>query len=66
MRRVVSGGDDLIKKNSGAEHEQTKLFQGPHWSYLCLEAEVPEIGDYKTSFIGETSIIVPRDKDGEL
>jgi anthranilate 1,2-dioxygenase large subunit len=46
--------------------EQTKLFQGPHWNYLCLEAEVPEIGDYKTSFIGETSIIVTRDNDGEL
>lgn len=46
--------------------EQTKLFQGPHWNYLCLEAEVPEIGDYKTSFIGETSIVVTRDNDGEL
>lgn len=46
--------------------EQTKLFQGPHWNYLCLEAEVPEIGDYRTSFIGETSIIVARDIDGEL
>ncbi len=47
-------------------NEQTRLFQGPHWSYLCLEAEVPEIGDYKTSFIGETSVIVTRDNDGEL
>ena len=52
---------DTVYKN-----EQTRLFQGPHWNYLCLEAEVPEIGDYKTSFIGETSIIVTRDTDGEL
>ena len=46
--------------------EQTRLFQGPHWSYLCLEAEIPEPGDFKTSFIGETSIVVTRDSDGEL
>jgi anthranilate 1,2-dioxygenase large subunit len=46
--------------------EQTRLFQGPHWSYLCLEAEIPEPGDFKTSFIGETSIVMTRDSDGEL
>ncbi|MCK8663836.1 aromatic ring-hydroxylating dioxygenase subunit alpha [Pseudomonas azerbaijanoccidens] len=46
--------------------EQTRLFQGPHWNYLCLEAEIPEPGDFKTSFIGETSIVVTRDSDGEL
>jgi anthranilate 1,2-dioxygenase large subunit len=46
--------------------EQNKLFQGPYWSYLCLEAEVPEPGDYRTTFVGGTPVIVSRDLDGEL
>ncbi|WP_211265251.1 aromatic ring-hydroxylating dioxygenase subunit alpha [Actinacidiphila oryziradicis] len=46
--------------------EQEKLFRGPYWSYLCLEAEVPAPGDYRTSFLGDTPVIVSRDQDGEL
>lgn len=46
--------------------EQEKLFRGPYWSYLCLEAEVPEAGDYRTTFVGDTPVIVVRDEDGEL
>ncbi|MFL6057109.1 MAG: aromatic ring-hydroxylating dioxygenase subunit alpha [Actinoallomurus sp.] len=46
--------------------EQNKLFQGPYWSYLCLEAEVPAPGDYRTTFVGGTPVIVSRDLDGEL
>jgi anthranilate 1,2-dioxygenase large subunit len=46
--------------------EQKNLFQGPYWSYLCLEVEVPEPGDYRTSFVGDTPVIVSRDLDGEL
>jgi anthranilate 1,2-dioxygenase large subunit len=46
--------------------EQAKLFRGPFWSYLCLEAEVPEPGDFSTSFVGDTPVIVSRDLDGEL
>jgi anthranilate 1,2-dioxygenase large subunit len=46
--------------------EQARLFQGPYWSYLCLEAEVAQPGDYRTSFVGETPVVVARDVDGEL
>src|SRR5262249_15695396 len=38
----------------------------PTWSYVALEAEIPNLGDFRTSFIGETPIIVDRDKDGSL
>ena len=41
--------------------EQERIFRGPTWNFLCLEAEIPETGDYKTSFIGDASIIVVRD-----
>ena len=46
--------------------EQRRIFQGPTWNFLCLEAELPNPGDYKTTFIGEAPIIVARDEDGAL
>ncbi len=44
--------------------EQRRIFQGPTWSFLCLEAEIPEPGDYKTAWIGDAPIVVVRDRDG--
>jgi phenylpropionate dioxygenase-like ring-hydroxylating dioxygenase large terminal subunit len=46
--------------------EQERIFQGPTWQLLCLADEVPEAGDYKTTFIGETPVVVTRDEDGGL
>ncbi|WP_253207248.1 aromatic ring-hydroxylating dioxygenase subunit alpha [Verticiella alkaliphila] len=46
--------------------EQTRIFQGPTWNYLCLDAEVAEPGDYRTTFAGETPVVVVRDDDGEI
>lgn len=46
--------------------ENERIYKGETWNYLCLEVEVPEPGDYVVSSIGETSIIVTRDHDGEL
>ncbi len=48
-----------------AKNEQDKVFGGATWNYLCLEAEIPEIGDYRTTFIGEMPVIVVRGTDGE-
>src|ERR1700760_4768208 len=48
------------------DREQGRLFQGPYWHYLCLEAEVAEPGDFRTTFIGDTPVIVSRDVDGEV
>jgi anthranilate 1,2-dioxygenase large subunit len=46
--------------------EQERLFRGPNWNYLCLEAEVASPGQYRTSFLGDTPVIVSRGRDGEL
>jgi anthranilate 1,2-dioxygenase large subunit len=46
--------------------EQKLIFHGPVWNYLCLEAELPEPGCYRTTYIGETPIIVTRDQKGDL
>jgi anthranilate 1,2-dioxygenase large subunit len=48
------------------DREQSRLFQGPYWHYLCLEAEVAEPGDFRTTFVGDTPVIVSRDVDGEI
>jgi anthranilate 1,2-dioxygenase large subunit len=46
--------------------EQRDIFHGPFWSYLCLEAELAEPGDFCATFIGEQPVLVTRDTDGEL
>lgn len=40
--------------------EQARIFQGRTWSFLCLEAEVPAVGDFKTIFLGDMPVIVVR------
>ena len=46
--------------------EQERIFCGPFWSYVALEAELPNPGDFKSTFIGDTPVVVSRDKDGSL
>ncbi|MFC3051874.1 aromatic ring-hydroxylating dioxygenase subunit alpha [Kordiimonas pumila] len=46
--------------------ELEKIFYGPHWSYVGLEAEVPNKGDFKTTNIGERAVIITRADDGEI
>jgi len=36
------------------------------WCYVALEAELPNPGDFKSTFIGDTPVVVSRDKDGSL
>src|ERR1700744_2210069 len=46
--------------------EMENIFRGPTWHYLCLDAELPNSGDYRTTFIGEIPVIVCRDEDGNI
>lgn len=48
------------------DREQQAVFRGAAWNYLCLEIDVPNIGDYRTTHIGDTPVIVVRDSDGEI
>ncbi|MGH7093192.1 MAG: hypothetical protein ACREFB_06635, partial [Stellaceae bacterium] len=38
--------------------ELDRLFLGATWQYLALADELPNPGDYKTTFLGETPVIV--------
>ena len=46
--------------------EQKRLFEGPVWNFLCLETELPNIGDYRTTFVGAMPVVAVRAEDGEL
>jgi salicylate 5-hydroxylase large subunit len=46
--------------------ELERLFYRGHWSYVGLEAEVPNPGDYKRTVVGERSVIMVRDEDGTI
>jgi len=46
--------------------ELSRIFLGPTWQYLALAGELPEPGDYLTTFLGETPVIVTRGHDGEI
>ena len=46
--------------------ELDRLFYKAHWSYIGLEAEVPNPGDFKRTVIGERSVVMTRDMDGSL
>jgi phenylpropionate dioxygenase-like ring-hydroxylating dioxygenase large terminal subunit len=49
-----------------AQRERARIFHGPTWNFLCLEAELAGAGAYRGTFVGETPVIVVRDDDGEL
>ena len=46
--------------------EQEKIFRGSTWNYVGLVAEIPNAGDFKTTAVGETPVILARDKQGAL
>ena len=46
--------------------EQEKIFKGECWSFVGLEAEVSQPGDFKSTFVGETPVILTRDSDGSI
>ena len=46
--------------------ELERLFYRAHWCYVALEAEIPNPGDFKRTFVGERQVIVVRDLDGRI
>ncbi|MDM0016325.1 anthranilate 1,2-dioxygenase large subunit AndAc [Variovorax saccharolyticus] len=48
------------------EREQERIFRGPVWNFVALEAEIPKPGDYKSTFVGDTPVVVTRTPEGTL
>ena len=48
------------------DKEMERIFCGPGWAYVGLAVELPEPGAYLTTFIGNQSVVICRNRDGEL
>ena len=46
--------------------EQERIFEGPVWHYIGLEAEVPKPGDFVTTYVGTAPVILSRTSTGGL
>lgn len=46
--------------------EQATVFRGETWSFVALEAEIPKPGDFKSTFVGDTPVVVTRDNEGNI
>ncbi|KAB7624034.1 Rieske 2Fe-2S domain-containing protein [Alkalilimnicola sp. S0819] len=47
------------------EREMKQIFEND-WVFLCHESQVPNTGDYYSTFIGRQPVLVIRDKEGKL
>ncbi len=46
--------------------ERERVFEGATWNYVCLEADIPEKGDYRTTHVGAMPVVVVRAADGTI
>jgi salicylate 5-hydroxylase large subunit len=46
--------------------ELERFFYRDHWCYVGLECEIPETGSFKRTMVGERSVIMVRDKEGDI
>ena len=46
--------------------EQERIYRGNTWNFLGLEAEVPNLNDFKATFVGDTPVVMTRGPDGVL
>lgn len=56
----------LFQREDVFQREQENLFQGKIWNYLCLESDIPNAGDYRTTFVSATPVVVTRGKEGDI
>ncbi|HEX4183398.1 MAG TPA: anthranilate 1,2-dioxygenase large subunit AndAc [Caulobacteraceae bacterium] len=57
---------EIFSSQAVYDREQELIYRGPTWSFLALEAEIKAPGDYKSTFIGDTPVVVTRTEDGEV
>src|SRR5215472_9258776 len=46
--------------------EQQRIFEGPNWLYVCLEAEIPNPGDFTRSRLGAREVVAVRGEDRQI
>ena len=56
----------VYQDTANAADEQRRIFEGPNWSFLCLAADLPAPGDYRTTHLGGMPVIVVRNPQGGI
>jgi anthranilate 1,2-dioxygenase large subunit/terephthalate 1,2-dioxygenase oxygenase component alpha subunit len=49
-----------------AGQEKLAIFHGKTWNFLCLEADLQDAGDYRSTHVGETPVVVVKDQDQKI
>lgn len=48
------------------KEEMEKIWYGQHWLYVGLECEVPEVGSFRTTTLGERPVIMVRSSENTI
>ena len=48
------------------DQEIDRIFHGHTWNFVALDAEIPNPGDFKRSYVGPTPVVVSRAQDGRV
>ncbi len=48
------------------QRELERFFYQGHWCYVGLEAEIPNLGDFKRTVVGQRSVVMVRDETGTI
>ncbi len=48
------------------EAEVERIFKGATWNFVGFEAEIPNSGDFRRSYVGPVPVIVSRAEDGSV
>ena len=46
--------------------EMRRIFSGNAWAYVGLESEIPETWDFLTTQLGNRSVVITRDEEGDI
>src|SRR5215471_9368483 len=56
----------IYRDEANYQREQQRLFEGKTWNFVCLEADIPNKGDYRTNHVGVMPVIAVRGPNGEI
>lgn len=56
----------LLHEPSTFDAERERVFKGPAWMFLGLEAEIPSNGDFRTTVAGDIPVVINRGRDGQV
>ncbi|GEP55019.1 aromatic ring-hydroxylating dioxygenase subunit alpha [Reyranella soli] len=56
----------VYQDEANYKREMERLFKAATWNFVCLEADIPDKGDYRTNHVGIMPVIAVRAADGSI